>query len=256
MMKYLLLAMVILFVLDPATAQVKKRIKKGHRNKSESQFALEKGEIEFDWELAHENNNPQLGTIIYPNLAVRYGISDRLEINTEINNVTAYSKGISPGVKTSGLEPVSFGINYLILKDSGNRPSLIFSGQVAIPWMTSTAFSAQYYAPTIELLAQQQTSKKNVVGLSGGLFWDGFSWAADFVYNLNDTYQFTPHWSLSLEIFGYLGKNRPLNYADAGVSYTVNQRLQFGCVAGFGLSSAAYTNYFALNGTWGFKKRK
>lgn len=255
-MKYLVLALILLVALDPATAQVKKRIKKGHRNKSESQFALEQGELEFDWELGHENNTHQLGTIIYPNLAVRYGISDRLEINTEINNVTAYSKGIDPVVKTSGVEPVSFGINYLILKDSGKRPSLIFSGQVAIPWMSSAAFNAQYYAPTLELLAQQQTSKKNIVGLSGGLFWDGFSRTADFVYNLNDTYQFTAHWALSVEVFGYLGHNRPLHYADAGVSYTINKRVQFGGVAGFGLSSAAYTNYFALNGTWGINKRK
>ena len=148
------------------------------------------------------------------------------------------------------------GINYLILKDSGSRPSIIFSGQVAIPWLSGAAYSAEYYAPTLELIVQQQTGSKNIVGISGGLFWDGFSRAADLVYNLNDTYQFTPKWSATVELFGYLGHNRPLNYADAGLSYTINKRVQFGCLAGFGLSSAAYTNYFAFNGTGGINTRR
>ena len=256
MNKLLILVTVLFCMLGPATAQVKNRIKKGHRNKSESQFALERGILEFDWEAGNENNNSQLGTAIYPNLALRYGITERLELNTEISLVTAYSKSIRPKVKNTGIEPVSVGFNYLILKDSGRRPAIIFSTQVAIPWMSGAAFSAKYYAPTIELVAQQQISTKNVLGISGGLFWDGFSSAADLVYNLNDTYQFTSKWSATVELFGYLGRNSPLNYADAGIIYTINKKLQFGCLAGFGLSSAAYTNYFAINGTWGINLRR
>ena len=38
MIKSLILVLVMFCVLDPASAQVKKRIKKGHRNKSESRY--------------------------------------------------------------------------------------------------------------------------------------------------------------------------------------------------------------------------
>jgi len=91
-----------------------------------------------------------------------------------------------------------------------------------------------------------------ILGISSGVFWDGFSKNPSFVYNASYTYNFVHHWILDGEFFGFINQNAPLRNAALSLAYAVKKQLQFGFTVGVGLSSAAYKSYIAINGIWGF----
>jgi hypothetical protein len=245
-----------LFFCLAAQAQVKKKIKKGRRNKSESQFMLDKNYLEFDWEVGHENITDDLSTTVYPNLAIRYGISKSLEVNAEINFITAKDKTVQPST-TSGIEPVMFGVNYLLFPESQSLPAVILSAQFAFPFMASKNFRANYLAPLLQANIQKPVSKKLILGFSGGAFWDGFITSATLLYNANASYAFSKKWMLLSEWFGFINGGPPQHNTDLSLTYTFTKNVQLGLTAGTGISTTAHKNYFAINGVWGCSiKRK
>src|SRR5258708_5922801 len=92
MFKQILLMVIAIAACTCSMGQVKKKIKRGRRNKSESQFMLDENYLQAEWELGHETITPGLNTTVYPNLVMRYGISKQLEINTEINFLSAHDQ--------------------------------------------------------------------------------------------------------------------------------------------------------------------
>ena len=254
-LKYFLM-MTIFMHFFSAEAQVKRKIKKGRRNKSESHFSLDKGYFEIDWEVGHEVVSSDLSTFIYPNLSLRYGISSRLEINAECSFLTAKDRSSGKMHNSSGIEPVLVGANYILLKDSEKRPAIMLSAQIAIPYLSSENFMTEYPAPVIELIVQQPVNQKWVFGLASGIYWDGFQNIPYFIYNASIMYNISQKWSVSTEFFGYLNRNYKLNNMDINFAYSVTDQLQFGITSGFGLSADAHKNYFALNGVWGFNSKK
>lgn len=245
-----------LFFCLAVQAQVKKKIKRGRRNKSESQFMLDKNYLEFDWEIGHENITDGLSTTVYPNLAIRYGISKSLEVNAEVNFITAKDKTAQPPT-TSGIEPVMLGVNYLLLPESRSLPAIILSAQFAFPFMASKNFRANYLAPLLQANIQKPVSKKLTLGFSGGAFWDGFITSPVFLYNANAACTFSKKWMAVSEWFGFINGGAPQHNTDLSITYSFNKNVQLGITAGTGLSGTAHKNYFAINGVWGCSlKRK
>jgi hypothetical protein len=236
-------------------AQIKKKIKKGRRNKSESQFMLDENYLQAEWEIGHESITDDLSTTIYPNLAVRYGINKQLEVNAEISFVTA-SDQTAQQKNTTGIEPISLGFNYLLLNETKKQPAIIFSAQVAIPFLAGNNFTANYFAPAIELIIEKVVSPRIIIAASGGAFWDGFLPNPSFIYNGAASYSFTKQWMLTTEWFGFVNGGLPLHNTDINLSYALNKRVQFGITSGIGLTYAAHNSYFAINGVWGCSLRR
>lgn len=236
-------------------AQIKKKIKKGRRNKSESQFMLGKDYLQAEWEIGHENITSDISTTVYPNLAVRYGINRHLEVNAEISFVTATDNN-SQHINTTGLEPVALGINYLLRSETKTGPAIVFSVQVAIPFMAGNNFTASYFAPVIELIVEKVVSPRITIATSGGAFWDGFSPNPSFIYNAAASYNFTKKWMLTTEWFGFVNGGLPLHNTDINISYALNKQVQFGITSGIGLSPAAHKSYFSINGVLGCSLKK
>lgn len=91
-------------------AQVKKKIKRGRRNKSENQFMLGENYLQAEWEIGQETLTDKLNTTVYPNLVLRYGVNKQFEINVEVSMLTA--RDLSAQKKnTTGMEPVAIGAN-------------------------------------------------------------------------------------------------------------------------------------------------
>lgn len=234
-----------------ARSQVKRQIKKGRRYKSESQFALHKNDLQAEWEFGRETTDSQLTTIIYPNLILHYALSDRLEINSEMSLITITDNAYSPQKNTTGIEPVLIGANYQVLRDTHNSPSVIISGQLAIPFLATKKFTINYLAPVVQIDIQEALHEKWLFGLSGGLLWDGFSTSPSFTYNASSSYTFEKKWMITAESFGFINRKLPQNNFDASLAYVINDLIQFGISGGVGISSAAPRNYFALTGSWG-----
>jgi Putative MetA-pathway of phenol degradation len=238
-----------------AQAQIKKKIKKGRRNTSQSQFALDKNYLQAEWELGHETITDELSTTVYPNLLLRYGITKRLEVNTEINIITATDKQARPK-NTSGTEPVLLGINYLLHAETKKGPAVIFSAQVAVPFLAGKNFTATYWAPLLQLGVQKPVSKKLTPAVSAGVFWDGFLPSPFFIYNAGSTYNAGKKITVTAELSGFINSSPPQHNADVGITYTINKKLQLGATAGIGISAAAHKNYVAINGVWGISLRR
>jgi hypothetical protein len=253
MLKSALLILSLFAFCAVSSAQVKKKIKKGRRNKSESQFTIDKGYVQAEWEIGKEKINSQLSTTVYPNLVLHYGISKRTEINAELSFIAVNDRISGMPVKTRGFEPLSAGASYLLVKESKNIPAVIFSAQLAIPTIAGKNFTAAYWAPLLQVNIQKPVKQELVLGLSTGVFWDGFSTAASFIYNFNGAWDFSKHWKATAEIFGFVNNDPPQHNADAGLAYVVNKQFEFGLTAGTGLSEAAHQNYFSVNAVCGFQ---
>ena len=210
---------------------------------------LDKNYFQAEWEAGHETITSSLSTNVYPNLVLRYGLSKQFEINAEVNLITARDHSLQKN--TTGIEPVSLGINYLLLGETAKSPAVIFSGQFAIPFIASKNFTASHLAPTLELIVAKAINKKLTLAFSNGFFWDGFSTAPSFIYNASASYNLSDKWMLSTEWFGFINNSPPQHNTDISFSYSVNKSLQFGATAGTGISSAAHKSYFAINGVWG-----
>ena len=251
MFKKLLLLLIALAVFITSEAQVKKKIHNGRRNKSQSQFELDANDFEVEWETGYETINKELSNAVYPNLVLHYGLSNRLEVNTEMSVTTAIDKSFTPQKNTTGIEPVLIGANYQIVEDTGNIPSVIISTQLAIPFLATKNFHADHLAPTVQVSVQEPVHDKLVFGLTNGIMWDGFSPTPQFIYNANTSYTLIKKWMFTVECFGFIDKEPPQNNLDASVAYIINDYTQFGFTGGLGISSAAHKSYFAVNGTWG-----
>ena len=255
MFKQAIILLCALAVCTGSSAQVKKKIKKGRRNKSESQFMLEENYLQAEWEVGHETLTDDLTTTVYPNLLLRYGINKQIEINAEMNFLTAYDA--SAQIKnSSGIEPVSLGVNYLLLSETKKGPAIIFSGQLAVPFLASANFTANYLAPSLQVIIEKAMNEKLVVALSNGVFWDGFVTAPSFIYNGAVSYNLTKKWMLTSEWFGFINGSEPQHNTDLSVVYSVNKSVQFGVTSGIGLSPAAHKSYFAINGVWGCSMKR
>jgi len=251
MFKRGLLLLIVVTAFITSDAQVKKKIGKGRRNKSQSQFELGANDLEVEWEAGYETINSQLSNAVYPNVVVHYGISDRFEVNTEMSIVTAIDKSVSPQQNTTGIEPVLIGANYQLIRDTGYIPSVIIATQLAIPFLATKNFYADHLAPVVQVNIQESIHDKFTFGLNNGIMWDGFSPTPQFIYDASASYTLTKKWMFTTECFGFIGDEPPQNNLDASMAYVLNDYVQFGFTGGFGISSAAHKSYFAVNGTWG-----
>jgi hypothetical protein len=227
-----------------AAAQIKKKIKKSRRSKTESQFVIAKNDVLFEWEAGRETFDDYLRTLSLPNITAHYGISNRLEVNAETSIVSVTDKSLSPLKKITGTEPLLAGINYLLRKEGYNSPVVIASVQLVIPFLASKNFTANYFAPVMQLDVQQPFNKKLTAGFTPGIFWDGFIKTPSYSYTTSLTYKPVQKWVLSAEVFGFLG-----NYAP---DYNITKHFAVGITGGIGISAAAHKNYAAINGSYGF----
>lgn len=251
MVKPLSLLLVILFLFVDANAQVKKKIKKSRRNKSQSQYTLEKNEFQYEWEAGYETLNHSLQTVTYPNMVFHYGLTSKLEINSEATLLTAIDKTQPAHKNTSGIEPVAFGLNYLMIKESPTHPAVIGSFQLAIPFLATRNFAATHLAPVMQLNIRQPVLKKITIGFAPGVFWDGFSSNPSYLYNFDTDYNPSDKWQISPEIFGFISSNgAPQHNIDLEIDHKFSNKIQLGVIAGKGLSPASHKNYFAVCGVY------
>ncbi len=255
MFKPAILLLYALAICAGTSGQLKMKIKKGRRNKSESQFMLDENYFQAEWEVGHETITGQLNTTVYPNLLLRYGISKQVEVNVEMNLLTAYDE--SAGIKnSSGIEPVSIGASCLLLTENKNIPAVIFSGQLALPFLAGKNFTANYLAPSLQLMVEKAINKKIMLLLSNGVFWDGFSTTGSYMYNGAVSCNAAKKWTFTSEWFGFINGSAPQHNTDVSISFMVNRNWQLGVTSGIGLSPQAHKSYVGVNAVWGCSMKK
>jgi hypothetical protein len=240
--------------LVSADGQVKRKIKRGRRNKSEAQYVLDPGGWQVEWEFGHEKINDSLSTFVHPNFVLHYGLREGTDISVEMNVLTTKVSGYGVHKSVSGVEPISLGVDHVFLKETDHRPSLIGSLQLAIPFAATGDYRASHLAPNAQLSMGRTIRKDDVASLSGGLFWDGFGTKPIYTYGLDYLFQLSKY-AAKASWFGFIGAALPEHYMDLSMYWQPNDQFQVGITGGTGLSHAAHKNYISVSGQIGFGKR-
>jgi hypothetical protein len=220
-------------------------------------MALQKKEAAIDWEFGYEIFTENLKTVVFPNTVLRYGISDRLEVNVEINPITV-SQTLPYGHQTiTGIESVFLGTRISIHHETKWLPEFGISAQVAPPKLATKNFTSAYWAPILQCTMQKTMGSHLSVGGSFGAMWDGFSTQPIFIYSISPSYDFCNIWNAGLSVFGFItNDNYPQNNIDFNVSCQLNDKWSLGVVAGKGTNKYSHKGYLGLNGSFGFSMKK
>lgn len=247
--RILLLAVTITWFI-PTQGQVRRKIKRGRRNKSEAQLVLDPGGFQVEWEVGHEAINDSLSTFIHPNLVLRYGLRQGTDISIEMNALTARQTGYSGTKNVTGIEPLFLGLDHVILKETDHRPSLVGSMQLSFPFAASVSYQATHLGPNVQLSAGRTIRKADVVSMSTGLFWDGYSTTPIYTYGFDYLLHFG-HCAASGSLFGFLGSGPPYHNFDVSMYWQPTDLFQLGVTTGFGLNHESHKNYVSVNGQIG-----
>lgn len=251
----IILLAVSLAWLMPAEGQVKRKIKKGRRNRSEAQLVPDPGGFQVAWELGHEDINDSLSTFVHPNLVLRYGLRQGTDLSIEINSVTTRESGSQSVKYTPGIEPLLLGVDHVFLKETEHGPSLVGSLQLALPFAASNSYKASHLGPNIQLSAGRTFRHADVASVTGGLFWDGFSSLPIYTYGFDYVLQFNKL-AASGSWFGFLGSGPSQHYLDVSLYWQPADLIQFGLTGGIGLNRAAHRDYISVSGQIGFGRKK
>jgi hypothetical protein len=234
-----------------AQSPVKKRIKKGRRNKAEHQLILPKNTLQAEWEFGNEVINDSLATYVYPNLVLRYGISKLIELNLEINPITTVQKSSTGKRKISGIEPVMAGAAIAVMDETKCLPEIGLSLQVAPPFAATKNYAATHWAPLLQCTMQKNYKRYFSISGSGGLFYDGFTTKPNWLYSIAPAYNINKQFSISADMFGFAARRAlPMNNIDLDLACQLNKRLHIGVTAGKGISSRAHKDYIGINGSF------
>lgn len=230
-----------------ADAQVKRKIKRGRRNKSEAQLVLDPGKFQVEWEIGHESINDTLSTFVHPNIVLRYGWKKNTDLSMELNSLTTRQLSYAGKKNTTGIEPVLLGVDHVFMTETERRPSIVGGLQLALPFVATASYKATHLGANAQLSVGRTVRQSDVVTLSGGLFWDGFTSAPIYTYGLDYLLQFGKY-AASTSWFGFIGSGLPQHNLDLSLIWQPNDRFQLGLTGGLGLNSAAHKNYLSING--------
>ena len=185
-------------------------------------------------------------SITHPDLLVKYGLSNRIELRAELFSES--NKAYSRQKFDYGLKPVEFGFKAKLLEQKGWLPTTSFYSQVGIPTLASADHRTAHAIPKIRLLFENQFAKKFHLNYNVGAEWDGKETTPKWLYSIDQEIELSKQWEIFGEAFGYFQQGEAAQYnIDGGVSYFPSSNLKLDVYAGKGLSKEA-PDYFISAG--------
>jgi hypothetical protein len=181
-----------------------------------------------------------------PNVLLRYGLLDRLELRLEATREHLSQPGANE--YHTGIKPLEIGLKASLFhnKDSSFMASLF--GQYGMHGTATKAFSEGADYHRVRLLFENELSKRLKVSYNVGRDWDSDEQHQNWIYTLSPEYMLSPKWTLFAEAYSTVEEHHHAQwYSDAGVSYSLGNQIRLDFDAGKGLSPTA-ANYFITTG--------
>jgi len=253
-MKLIATSLLFFLALNHTNAQYSETIRTNRPGQAFDPYSVGSRVVQFQpaMDLFFIESSKSKESIISSNNEIRYGVNEKLEINSVINiqsnNISTNNTKQSFG----GIENFQLGMKYNLL----NSGKGIFSGvglltRFRLP-ISSEVYSSNELAPTFSLI----TSGSLIDKLSMSTVWGvAFNLNDNISYNyvLNTSYSLTDHLSSFIENYGTIQKNVIMSnknfntYFDAGFSYLVNRNLQLDILGG-AASNFGIKQYFVSIG--------
>lgn len=248
-MKSIWLLLVCLITTQIAFSQFNETIRTGRPGQAIGPFSVGKNVFQtqtgFDIGGVNQTNPDFSSNYLNPNTVLRYGITEKFEINSAISYITNKAKFDENEFNSSGLNNYTIGTRINVINNLNNGPSLGFQGTVFLP----IGFGDYENKSTnYKLMAITTQSLSNKFGLGFNLGYIFNTEIGDYVINLS--YSINDKWGTFIEAYGTFDQeNFDLNW-DTGLAYLLNNNLQFDIYGGIDSIENGTTYFTSLGVSW------
>lgn len=167
------------------------------------------------------------------NSTLRYGLTERLEINTN----WVYQTEKNSSIRQNGFKIGSIGGRIKLIETNKNKPAVSLQLNLNLPFQSSDYKNSDFGGRALLSASKKITSKTSILAniayyipKNGKL--DYWSYALHYRYNIS------PKWSTFIENYSNFTINLFENYWDSGLSYLVNNNIQFDVFGGTSLNKS------------------
>lgn len=189
------------------------------------------------------------GINIMPNTVLRFGISDKIEINTAYEYRVDKYEDREVHYTTSGLSLGAIG-SRINIYDGGKRgPGIGLQVTVKMP-IQSADYRPEFLVPKVLLIANQQLSKRFSFLVNCGIDYNGDDAQVKGVYVANLGFAISQHWSTYVENYGDFNSMKLVSRWDGGFAYLPGNNLQFDLYGGAGYNNGVFDYFGSMGVSW------
>lgn len=177
---------------------------------------------------------------------IRFGITDKIEVNTLWGLRNTTTERFNQEFKSSGFNMANFGLRFNIFKETEKVPALGFEFTYKTK-MVGEDFKPDYASTRFNIMASKGFS--DLIGLTAnlGTDFDGYGDAPAGFYTLNLVLTVTDELSVFFENYSFFNGDYFDTYFDFGGGYLLNNNLQLDLSGGFGYNDDIF-DYFISGG--------
>lgn len=223
-----------------------KKMETDRPSETQTPELTEKGYLQAETGFRKEQQDKDAYLLFHPTTILRWALSSRLELRSEITAETLKNKGM--GKEEYGLMPVELGFKAKLLEEKGALPQTTFLAQVGVPAWASKDHRVPHVYPRLRLLFQNSLTDHIKLGYNLGAEWSGDETAPQWIYTFSPQFDVGDKWLVFIESYGNLQKGQaPQHVLDGGVAYYISNNVMLDVFGGAGLNHAA-PDYFIASG--------
>lgn len=176
--------------------------------------------------------------ITHPQLLLKYGLLENLELRTLTEFSSLYESNINGDNYVTGLSNIQFGAKYFIVENKKLRPAIGVVAHYSFNnFRTNGLGKDTINGANLRLAFENKINDKIALVYNAGINLERFGGRKTYVYSVSPRFQLDEDFNLFIELFGNAWKNRkPFNSLHSGVSYLVNDVLKLDAAIGIGFS--------------------
>lgn len=228
--------------------QLNETIRTGRPGQAIGPFSVGKNVFQtqtgFDMGGFNQTNPNFSSNYINPNTVLRFGLSERIEINGALSYRSDKSKIGANTNKTSGLNAYSIGSRINMINDY-NGTSLGFQGTLFLP-VGFGDYENKTTSYKLMAIGSQKLSEKFALGLNLGYIFN--LEIGDYVINIS--YSINDKWGTFAELYGVFD-NANIDFKwDTGLAYLVSNNLQLDIYGGINTIDNGSEYFTSLGVSW------
>lgn len=241
MMKYVLVAIGI--VCTATAFGQENKIEADRPTEAQSAEVVSKRTFQTELGVRKEQENGRDFSWQYPDVLLRYGLIDRVELrlHTTIQTQRYHTKNEF----TDGITPVELGLKATVFqtKDTGFTTSLY--GHIGLPRIASKEHQHNTTYYRVRALFENKLTEKIKLNANIGRDWDMDNKEQNWMYAVSPQFQSGKKWEATLEEYAFFKKDsKPEHYVDGGIGYYIGNTVKLDLNAGKGLGGEASDYFF------------
>ncbi len=230
-------------------AQYNETIRTGRPGQAIGPFSVGKNVFQtqtgFDYGGSSQSYSDYSNYYLNPNTVLRYGISEKIEINSSASYRTENIKLNGSQYKLSGINTYSVGSRVNLFNNENNGPSIGLQGTLLFP-ITFGDYEDNFISYTLMAIVAQRISEKFSSTLNLGSNIN----SKIGIYVLNLGYSINEKFGVFAEMYGDFDKNNFQKNWDTGISFLANNNLQFDIYGGYGSNNNTKDYFGSIGISW------